>query len=197
MFRNKPIILCNVILRAWFVRHRHYLERTKLLVLVSSSSWHINRLLVVLPLSLTKNGWLMGHSTKMSGRFSHLWGPIRSRTVVFWVDSSSLLAAPPDVKWVCKSTVSVVTMSIWNSNRRNYTCLTMDCNNFSNQRVFDWPSLYVWHSAEEGISYLFVIWASKGWEFGINLIWKSDNVLVGCEITIITAIASHVNVSII
>ena len=23
---NEPMILCNVILRAWFVRHRHYLE---------------------------------------------------------------------------------------------------------------------------------------------------------------------------
>ena len=30
---NEPIILCNVILRAWFVRHRHYLERTKTFVL--------------------------------------------------------------------------------------------------------------------------------------------------------------------
>ena len=26
---NEPIILCKVILRAWFVRHRHYLESTK------------------------------------------------------------------------------------------------------------------------------------------------------------------------
>ena len=26
---NKPTILCNVILRAWFVRHRHYLGPTK------------------------------------------------------------------------------------------------------------------------------------------------------------------------
>ena len=31
---NKPIILCNVILRAWFVCHRHYLERTKTFVFV-------------------------------------------------------------------------------------------------------------------------------------------------------------------
>ena len=29
---NEPIILCNVILRAWFVHHRHYLERTKTFV---------------------------------------------------------------------------------------------------------------------------------------------------------------------
>ena len=26
---NKPINICDAILRAWFVRHRHYLERTK------------------------------------------------------------------------------------------------------------------------------------------------------------------------
>ena len=31
---NEPIILCNVILRAWFVCHRHYLERTKTFVYV-------------------------------------------------------------------------------------------------------------------------------------------------------------------
>ena len=30
---NVPINLCNVILRAWFVRHRYYLERTKTFVL--------------------------------------------------------------------------------------------------------------------------------------------------------------------
>ena len=30
---NEPINLCNVILRAWFVCHRHYLERTKTFVL--------------------------------------------------------------------------------------------------------------------------------------------------------------------
>ena len=30
---NEPIILCNVILRAWFIRHRHYLGRTKTFVL--------------------------------------------------------------------------------------------------------------------------------------------------------------------
>ena len=30
---NEPIIICNVILRAWFVRHRHYLERMKTFVL--------------------------------------------------------------------------------------------------------------------------------------------------------------------
>ena len=30
---NEPIILCYVILRAWFVCHRHYLERTKTFVL--------------------------------------------------------------------------------------------------------------------------------------------------------------------
>ena len=29
---NEPIILCYVILRAWFVRNRHYLERTKTFV---------------------------------------------------------------------------------------------------------------------------------------------------------------------
>ena len=38
MFWNKPvtkepIILCNIILRAWFIRHRHYLEQTKTFVL--------------------------------------------------------------------------------------------------------------------------------------------------------------------
>ena len=30
---NEPIIICNVILRAWFVPHRHYLEQTKTFVL--------------------------------------------------------------------------------------------------------------------------------------------------------------------
>ena len=30
---NEPIIICNAILRAWFVRHRNYLERTKTFVL--------------------------------------------------------------------------------------------------------------------------------------------------------------------
>ena len=29
---NEPIILCNVILRAWFVSHRYYLEQTKTFV---------------------------------------------------------------------------------------------------------------------------------------------------------------------
>ena len=43
---NELIILCNVILRAWLVRHRHYLKQMKTLfsVLFSSSSWHMNRL---------------------------------------------------------------------------------------------------------------------------------------------------------
>ena len=30
---NEPLNLCNAILRAWFVHHRHYLERTKTFVL--------------------------------------------------------------------------------------------------------------------------------------------------------------------
>ena len=30
---NEPIVICNVIIRAWFVRHRHYLQRMKTFVL--------------------------------------------------------------------------------------------------------------------------------------------------------------------
>ena len=29
---NELIIMCNIILRAWFIRHRHYLEQTKTFV---------------------------------------------------------------------------------------------------------------------------------------------------------------------
>ena len=39
---NEPIILCNVILRAWFVRHRHNLERTKTFVFVLANEQAIS-----------------------------------------------------------------------------------------------------------------------------------------------------------